>query len=847
MLNYKDINYKSNLNNNKSYKQTFTKQSKKIIKEKEIINDKIDITLVNNYSMNSINKESKKQNFFKDKSFKENFQSSNPLHDKIHKKNNGLFYFPKLNDVNKNISEYEKRVENADSLINNANNLLNDTSMTDVKNTYSDELETYKELNDEFNKNTTSYLSKGNKNKNIYVNSWSNNKDATFKGLYNDNLDNPSMNIIQTSNYDDCKNTAFLTGKKYFGLMNTNKDSNLALCATSNTLDKTSQRGYFKDSCAPSNNDGFMYGGPWANAIYKTKGGIVNQDDYIGCYKDKQDGSDILTRAMYPASWKVTWLSDLLKLFGYFSDTTIEKTAETDQSIFDKLVLSPVYFAGNSGDAPWGVDFIDPNAQWIWYTKDAQYDAPINENKAELIFGVYENPVDHYVTGRVYCCCDNSCIIQINNRKNPDKSDELIYVNGWGNQPKGYTGYDIQFNPGNNYIEMRVTNMGGPAGVMLSVLNENNEVMFRTTTLLNNTSDIQGGKCTWLYSSKLSKVPVPLTNEFSVESCAKYADLIGFPYIGLQYIQNNEGGTAQCFVTNSLENGTRYGSLGGSVEYNDKAYGIGPVNAVYEMNNTADPSLIGSIGYINENNQLLKYPDSMISYSDTYTEIKGYNSNSDIYYKGTLDECKDHCNKIDGCNGFNYIPSQQLGYFSKTDKVFGYRNMNEPINLYKDSNLYMRDPKINNNESCVKSINPVTSDDWMSYLKNNSDDVVSEMTTDTKCGLYKSNEQIKEELDKTNEILIKKSENLINNTNNIINLNHNLNTQVIEDDIAIKDGTKLYNDMGETYIDMIDTNNLNNILNNSNLVIKQSQYYYIIWIVLILLIIIGVIIMLRRI
>ena len=841
MLNYKDINYKSNINNNKSYKQFFTKQGKKIIKEKEEISDKIDITLINNHSMNSMNIKSKKQNFFKDKSFKENFESN------IHKKNNKLYYFPKLNNVNDNISDYEKRIENADSLINNANNLLNDTSMTDVKNTYSDELETYKELNDEFNKNTTSYLSKGNKNKNIYVNSWSNNKDATFKGLYNDNLDNPSMNIIQSSNYDDCKNTALLTGKKYFGLLNTNKDTNIALCATSDTLDKTSQRGYFKESCAPSNNDGFMYGGPWANAIYKTKGGIVNQDDYIGCYKDKQDGSDILTRAMFPASWKVTWLSDLLKIFGYLGDTNIEKTPETDQSMIDKLVLSPVYFAGNSGDAPWGVDFIDPNAQWIWYTKEAQYDAPINENKAELIFGIYENPINYYVTGKVYCCCDNSCIIHINNQKNSDGTDHLIYVNGWSNADKGYTGYEIQFNPGNNYIEILVTNMGGPAGVMLSVLNENNEVMFRTTTNLNNTSDITDGKCTWLYSSKLTKVPVPLTNEFSVESCAKYADLIGFPYIGLQYIQNNEGGTAQCFVTNSLENGTRYGSLGGSLEYNNKTYGIGPANAVYEMNNTADPSLIGSIGYIDENNQLLKYPDSMISYGDTYTEIKGYFSNPDIYYKGTLDECKDHCNKTNNCNGFSYFPSQQLGYLSKTDKVFGYRNMNENLTLNKDANLYMRDPKINNNESCTKSMNPITSDDWSNYLKNNSNDIVSEMTPDTKCGLYKTNEEIKQELDKANEELIKKSEKIVSNTTDIMNVNTKLNSQIGEDHNIIKDGSKLYSDIDDTTSDMSNTNNLNNILNNSNLVIKQSQYYYIIWIVLIILIIIGVIIMLRRI
>jgi hypothetical protein len=190
MLNFKDINNKSNINNNKSYKPIFNKQGKKIMKEKEGFDNKVDITLVNNHKINSKNIDSKKQY-----SFKENFESNNDFDNK----DNRLLYFPKMNNVNKNINDYEERIKNADTLLNNANNLLNDTSMTDVKNTYSDKLENYKELTDELNKNTTNYLSKGNKNKNIYVTSLSKNTDATFKGLYSDNLDNPSMNIIQES------------------------------------------------------------------------------------------------------------------------------------------------------------------------------------------------------------------------------------------------------------------------------------------------------------------------------------------------------------------------------------------------------------------------------------------------------------------------------------------------------------------------------------------------------------------------------------------------------------------------------------------------------------------------
>jgi hypothetical protein len=239
--------------------------------------------------------------------------------------------------------------------------------------------------------------------------------------------------------------------------------------------------------------------------------------------------------------------------------------------------------------------------------------------------------------------------------------------------------------------------------------------------------------------------------------------------IGHSSLQNNEGGTAQCFVTNSLNTATKFGSLGGSVDYDNKTYGIGPANAVYELNTTADPSLIGSLGYIDENSQLLKYPDSMISYGNTYTELKNYYSNPDIQFYGTLDECKKKCNDNPECNGFSYWPSQNTGLFSKTDKVFGYRNLSEPlVKNITGITLYMRDPTVNNNDTCSKSINPITADDWMSYLKNNSNDVVSEMTSETTCGLYKTNEQIKEELEQANEKLNSESEILVSNTTNLI-------------------------------------------------------------------------------
>ena len=248
----------------------------------------------------------------------------------------------------------------------------------------------------------------------------------------------------------------------------------------------------------------------------------------------------------------------------------------------------------------------------------------------------------------------------------------------------------------------------------------------------------------------------------------------------------------------------------------------------------------------------------MISYANTYTVLDGYSSNMNVNNKiidGGLEKCKEHCNSISDCNGFTFDETNNKGYLSNktSNKVFGYRNLTEPlVKTRQNYKLYMRDPKINNNhKSCsneINKINNITADDWVNYLNNNNNNNNNSlMTSGTTCGLYKSNKQIKERLELANNQLDKVYDNLLNNTTDVIRLNNNLDSQVNKDKEIITGTSDLYNEIDNKYKLMSDNNNLNNILNNSNLVITQSQYYYIIWIILILLIIIGVIIILRRI
>ena len=830
MLSFENINNKSIIDNNKSYKEPFSKQGKQIISIKENFINNVNTTLIENDKPTSgIND-----------SIKENFESTDK------------FYFPSLYNINTNINENEDKIENADKLLNSANNLLNDPSMNVVKRTYSTKLDNYTRLKNDFNQNTQNYLNNTHINKNVYVTSY--NKDTSFKGVYNDSLISPSMgSIIQTSNFDDCKETAYLTGKKYFGLLDYDINTNKAKCVTSDLLTNTSM---FTPKCNKGSDDKW-YGGSWANAIYKINSN-VSEPNYEGCYNDNQNNPDnIFQRAMYPASWIVNWYSSIVKNNNYTITDFVNNSLEEKCShqLKSNGVYQPVYFLGKHNSSPWRISFPDNQAQWIWYKQpDGNNNADNNKGNPKLILGIYQSPSSQkdITTANIYCTCDNSYIMKVNN-KNKDNNERVMEGTAW-NIIDNYTVY---LQPGYNIIEVYVVNEGGPAGFIFSMKDNTGKVIFRSYAKINNapivTSSDIGGSGIWLYSKDFSTVQDAGTNNYTVTTCAEYARKLGYQYIGLQNKQPD--GSAQCFVSNNLIEAQKYGSAIGFTMIDNKTYGIGNVNAVYEFNAAnSHYNLIGSVGYVDESNNLFKYPENMISYADTYTTLDGYSSNMDVNNTtkicNGLETCKQTCNSDISCNGFTFdsSPTVDKGYLSNKSnkKVFGYRNKTEELKKTTPNyKLYMRDPKINNHFSCSKIVNSnnnkITATDWANHSN------IGNMNNETTCGLYKFNKDIQEQLETAKRELNNNRNELIDKTIDVITTNNDLHSQMIDDETLITNTSTLYDEIDDKYAYMVDNKNLNNILDNSNLVIKQSQYYYIIWIVLILLIIIGVIIILRRI
>ena len=136
--------------------------------------------------------------------------------------------------------------------------------------------------------------------------------------------------------------------------------------------------------------------------------------------------------------------------------------------------LKPVYKLGKVGISPWRScpGFKNQNAQWIWYTKDAQNSAPAGTGK--IFVYIYENNTN-LTTCNINSIVDNNVTIKVNNKNVGTQSG------GWGGSGGVVSASLI---PGINIFSFSATNAGSspnPAGLLVTVFNpDNNQILFST-------------------------------------------------------------------------------------------------------------------------------------------------------------------------------------------------------------------------------------------------------------------------------------------------------------------------------------------------------------------------------
>jgi hypothetical protein len=795
MFNFSDI---GNSNENNYTENVIYKQSKEFLKKQK-----------NNFNRGL------KEGFTEEQSKGiSSFNDPNKLYDSTYSKS-------LQQNVTNTIDKSKQQTETTKAILKNSfTDLLIDDENC-MRDDFMDKYNDYSQINNNILNNTQNFINTDQtQDINVYVNSLPN-STAQFVNLYNG-----SSNVTSygDTDIDSCMKFAQLKGYSQFSL--SNSDGTNSVCNVPNDNSNLTSSGIYIPNCKQGT-DGKIYGGPLGNAIYENVG---TTPQYVGCYKDMNNTNTSQLRAMLSAG-------------------------------LGEMNL-PVYVAGNYGCGPWGGNtFPVSEAQWIWYTEDSTSNAPVNSGNPVTIRGTINVTSTSIVYAEIYALCDNYCTISVNNVNTNENllqssitdnrqltcTSEVMTASAYtGN---GKTGYIVPLNPGTNYIDVDVVNTGGPAGLCLALIVESSQPNTENN-LLNITASSNGTQyyCTngtdWTYLTDSSNLVTPYSQSFSIESCGKYAYENGYQYFGLQNIMNNDLNSLQCFVSNDLSQATQYGSWEGSVTNNGTVMGLGPVSAVYNINSPGNYNNIGKAGYINEQNQLLQYPSSMIQYgtSNTYTTIQDVDSTGNDITQLNLnkEECEQQCNQTAGCYGY---VNRSNNCWLKNSNVFSYSNLNGPLSPFPGNELNIKDIQIINDKSCPKEIKNINTVDWGNY--NMSSDI---MNANTKCGLVKMNEELVKEREQSEIGLNWITNQLSQGLSSLMTNNKAMSQQMDLEHNIIQDNISFYDVVYDKYKKIMkgDYNNVNNILANSQITVLQSRYFYVLWAILAIAIIISLIMLIRK-
>ena len=247
---------------------------------------------------------------------------------------------------------------------------------------------------------------------------------------------------------------------------------------------------------------------------------------------------------------------------------------------------------------------------------------------------------------------------------------------------------------------------------------------------------------------------------------------------------------------------------------------------------------------------LSEYPASMIGLNkgDTYIPLMYTNSpGNDILLKNdsNVDECTSLCNSRDDCAGFGIVtnPDNSIDCWLKNNGMYSPSNPTGLKMYYPDTDLYVRNPLINNSASCSKNIENIDSIEWQKY--NNSG---IEMMPSTLCGLQNAtHSDLVSTSDKQQQLGVV-AQQIVNKINKLSSLNSNMNSQMKVDESVLANNLTLYNKISNQYqyVKNDGSNNINGILDDSKIIVSSENYNYIFWGCLAMVFLIVIFVLLKK-
>ena len=282
-----------------------------------------------------------------------------------------------------------------------------------------------------------------------------------------------------------------------------------------------------------------------------------------------------------------------------------------------------------------------------------------------------------------------------------------------------------------------------------------------------------------------------------------------------------------------------------------KTYGATNVNAVYQIDNVGYANNLGNIGYVDKDTVLHSYPSSMIGYSSDYTIYDNYDAGgNDISQVQTtgIDDCKTQCNNYDnnGCAGFVFEKGSNICYLKGAGTY-----PKSPRQYNKNLTLAIRKPTITNGPYSGFKMNEIDSVLYQNYPKGD------DMTTSTDYNAAVIDDNTKNQITQVQNQLTSVAGQLATKMEEMDSQNKNVAGQMNMNDAQFKDKILQYKNTSSQLsnnnnsnsnniqsniqgkiqgkkegMQNLSINDVNGMLQESDLRVLQENYGYIFWSIL---------------
>jgi hypothetical protein len=261
---------------------------------------------------------------------------------------------------------------------------------------------------------------------------------------------------------------------------------------------------------------------------------------------------------------------------------------------------------------------------------------------------------------------------------------------------------------------------------------------------------------------------------------------------------------------------------------NNMGGGVG-ANALYNINEVGIPSNMGQLAFIDQNSELHQYPSTIMQYSNSFKKSEFMDSpGNDIdgaaYSNATVKSCNTTCIENSECGGFVFDTESNVCYPKNTNTYpYAPRQINNTTNLYMRNQMPMDPP-----EGATDTTANIDTISYQNYVNGGS--------LGSQYGLSQATKKDVEQVSYYQNIMDTLSQQIAVLTNQFSEQTKKSDVQADTNYTGIKQNIKEIKNINYK-ISQFDTT-IDDIVNNSKVVVTQKNYNYIFWAILAVIIVI---------